>query len=388
MKPILNERLCANGVIVFGAGVVGKSTMYMLRNSGVSVTHCFDNDCNKWGMKLFGSLVCEMPRLTGKDMPVLVAVEDSKLKREIREQCLKLGYEQIYEIDGTQLRWWIDCLPDREYLELQFYLRIGKKLDINYPKTFNEKLQWLKLYDRNPQYIRMTDKIEAKKYVAEMIGEQYIIPTLGKWDKFEEIDFRNLPNEFVLKCTHDSGSATIITDKERIDYQFLKQKYEKALCTNHYDMGREWNYKDVKPRIMAEKYIGRANRFKGDIVDYKLMCFNGKVKCSFTCTKRFLGRDGLRVTFYDTDWRKMPFERHYASDNEEVPKPESYDEMVRLAERLAEGIPFVRIDFYEMGKKPYFGEITLYPGSGFEEFTPEEWDRKLGDWVQLPELRR
>ena len=314
MEQVLDKSVFVNGVIVFGAGNIGKMTVFLLRNSGVSRVHCFDNDSSKWGVKLFGSLRCEMPSLIGRGLPVLIAIENKVVKREIREQCQKLGYKQIYEVDVARLRMEADRLSDKEYLELLFYLRIGKELDVNCPKTFNEKLQWLKLYDRNSLYIRMTDKLEAKEYVAGIIGEKYIIPTLGKWDRFEEIDFRKLPNEFVLKCTHDSGSATIITDKGKMDYQCLKLKYEKALCTNHYKVGREWVYKNIKPRIIAEKYIGNANRFKGDIVDYKLMCFNGKVRCSFTCTERFLGKDELKVTFYDEDWIKMPFERHYAAD--------------------------------------------------------------------------
>jgi hypothetical protein len=385
MEQISDKTIYAGGVVVFGAGNLGKWTAFILRNSGISGIYCFDNDSKKWGLKLFDCLYCERPRLIGRRLPVLIAIENREFKREIGEQCLKLGYEQIYEVDATRLRKETDHLSDKEYLELLFYLRIGKELNINCPKTFNEKLQWLKLYDQNPKYIRMTDKLEAKEYVAEIIGEKYIIPTLGKWDKFEEVDFKNLPNEFVLKCTHDSGSATIITDKDRIDYQCLKLKYENALCTNHYKVGREWVYKDIKPRIIAEKYLGNANRYKGDIVDYKLMCFNGKVKCSFTCTERFLGKDKLKVTFYDEDWVKLPFERHYAADTGGLNKPSSYNEMVKLAEQLAQDIPFARIDFYEMDKQPYFGEITLYPGSGFEEFTPAEWDRKLGDWLELPE---
>lgn len=188
----------------------------------------------------------------------------------------------------------------------------------------------------------------------------------------------------MLKCTHDSGSASVIPDKNNLDYQSLRSKYVKALHTNHYQVGREWVYKDIKPRIIAEEHIENANKYKGELVDYKLMCFNGRVKCSFTYSERFSKEYGLRVTLYDTDWKRMPFERHYPSSDEDIPKPDSYNKMVMLAEELSKDIPFARIDFYEANMHPYFGEITLYPGSGFEEFTPVEWDRRLGDWLKLP----
>ena len=385
MKQMMEQIKSAKSVIVFGAGAVGKSTVFILQNMGITVEKWFDNDSLKCtGERIFSDYFCEKPTLVDKNIPILIAVGNIEIRKEMREQCEKLGYQNIYELDDAYIWSEIDSLPDKEYLELQYLLRIGKELNIRKPKTFNEKLQWLKLYDRNPLYNRMTDKVEAKEYVAGVIGEQYIIPTLGIWDTFEEVDFEYLPDQFVLKCTHDSGSASVIFNRSKMDLQSLKVKYERALHTNHYDFGREWVYRDIKPRIIAEKYIGSMNNNGDDLVDYKLMCFNGKVRCSFTCTERFSGVDGLKVTFYDTDWKRMPFERHYASDEKDVPKPACYDEMVRLAERLAKDIPFARIDFYEVDNHPYFGEITLYPGSGFEEFTPSEWDRKLGDWLELP----
>lgn len=385
LSNVVNDRPFLKEVIIFGAGRVGKSVAYILQKNGISVNCFFDNCPDKWGERIFGHILCKRPEWNGKNIPVVIAVENATIKKEISRQCVKLGYQYIYNIETSLLGNEVDNLPDKEYLELQYYLTIGEVLDLENPNTFNAKLQWLKLYDRNPQYVRMTDKYEAKKYVAEVIGEEYIIPTLGIWNSFEEIDFANLPNQFVLKCTHDSGSASIILDKEKIEYNRLKEKYIKALNTNHYKVGREWVYKDIKPRIIAENYIGEIKNYEGGLIDYKLMCFNGKVRCSFTCTRRFSEKDDLKVTFYDTDWKKMPFERHYAAENGNVEKPVSYSEMVKLAERLAKDIAFARIDFYEVNKRPYFGEITLYPGSGFEEFTPFEWDIKLGNWLKLPE---
>lgn len=275
-----------------------------------------------------------------------------------------------------------DRLPDEEYIKKLYKLHIGKELDLDNPKGFNEKLQWLKLYDRKPEYTTMVDKFAVKQYVTNKIGNEYIIPTLGVWDHFDDIDFTALPKRFVLKCTHDSGGLVICKDKSKFDIKKAKSKIEKSLKTNFYLVGREWPYKNVKPRIIAEQYM-EDNPDSQDLIDYKLMCFNGKVKCSFTCTGRH-AKDGLKVTFFDTDWKRMPFERHYPAELNNICKPKSYEEMTQLAEILADKIPFVRIDFYEIKGKPYFGEMTFFPGNGMEEFTPEEWDETLGSWLELP----
>ena len=275
-----------------------------------------------------------------------------------------------------------DILSDRVFLNITYWLRFGKKLDLDNPVTFNEKLQWLKIYNRNPWYSSLVDKYDVKTYIKNKIGEQYVIPTYGVWDNFSEIDFSKLPNAFVLKCTHDSGSIVIVKDKENLDMDKAKNILMKGLSRNLFYWGREWPYKNVKPRIIAEKYMEDSPDSK-ELTDYKLMCFNGKVKCSFTCTNRY-SKEGLKVTFYDTDWEKMPFERHYPAETIVQEKPKSYDEMITLAEELADKIPFVRIDFYEIKGRPYFGEVTFFPGNGLEEFTPEEWDETLGSWIELP----
>ena len=273
----------------------------------------------------------------------------------------------------------LDWLPDVIYLKLIFRIKMHQRLELKKPATFNEKMQWLKLHDRNPSYSKMVDKYEVKKIVADRIGEKYIIPVLGIWDKFEEIDFDKLPNQFVLKCTHDSGGIVICKDKSEFNKEMARKKLNSSLRTNHFYHGREWPYKNVKPRIMAEKYMEDSS---GELRDYKLMMFNGKHKCSFVCTERH-EREGLKVTFFDTEWNEMPFERHYPRSRKKIPKPESYEEMIACAGILSRSIPFVRIDFYEIGNKPYFGEITFYPGSGMEEFNPESWDRIMGDWLDI-----
>ena len=279
---------------------------------------------------------------------------------------------------------------DAFYLKLLYKAKMGKRLNLDNPQTFNEKLQWLKLYDRNPEYIKMVDKYEAKKYVASIIGEEYIIPTLGVWDRFDDIDFDKLPDQFVLKCTHDSGGLVICKDKNTLDIQQARKKINHCLKRNYYLNTREWPYKNVKPRIIAEKYMEDEAEEQPDdytnteLKDYKLMCFGGKVECSFVCSGRY-SEDGLKVTFYNSGWKMMPFERHYPREKEPINIPTNYNKMVRFAEILSNRIPFVRVDLYEINKKLYFGEMTFFPGSGYEEFTPDEWDWKLGSWIRLPD---
>lgn len=272
-------------------------------------------------------------------------------------------------------------MPDALYLKIQYYLTIGKRLDLAHPRGFNEKLQWLKLHDRDPRYVAVVDKYEAKTYISETVGEGYAVPALGVWERWEDIDFAALPEKFVLKCTHDSGSTVLCGGKAAWDARAAEKKIGRCLKRNYYYENREWPYKMISPRILCEMLLeDDAGR---EIVDYKFMCFNGQVKCAFVCLNRN-SPGGLNVIFYDTGWNRMPFERHYPSGNLAVAKPKNYDLMVELAEKLARGMPFARVDFYEVNEKVYVGEITLYPGGGVEEFTPERYDRVLGDWLRLP----
>lgn len=212
-------------------------------------------------------------------------------------------------------------------------------------------------------------------------GEEYIIPTLGVWDKFEDIDFEKLPDKFVLKCTHDSGGVVICKDKSKFNIEEAKAKIDKSLQKNYYYITREWPYKNVKPRIIAEKFMEDTET--DDMIDYKFMCFDGKVKCSFVCSERRSDK-GLAVDFFDLEWKHMPFMRHYRNAEKEPKKPVNYEKMIEISETLSKDIPFVRVDFYEINKKVYFGELTFYPGAGFEEFEPEEYDRAIGDMLKLP----
>lgn len=276
-------------------------------------------------------------------------------------------------------------LPDKLAITIIYRNATGKIPNLKNPQTFNEKLQWLKLNDRKPIYTKMVDKYSVKEYASKIIGQEYIIPTLGVWEKFDDIDFNSLPNQFVLKTTHDSGTVILCDNKNVFNYKNAKQIISNALKINYYKLGREWPYKNVKPKIIAEKYL--LNRNGLPVNDYKLLCFNGIVKCSFVCLNRN-SKSGLNVDFYDIDWNKMPFERHYPDSGTYSACPQQYKLMIELAEKLAKKLRFVRIDFYEIDNQVFLGEITLYPGNGIEKFRPEEWDYKLGGWIELSPLQK
>ncbi|HWP98653.1 MAG TPA: ATP-grasp fold amidoligase family protein [Syntrophomonadaceae bacterium] len=275
-----------------------------------------------------------------------------------------------------------NLLPDKAYLKLKYKIIMGKRLNLENPQTFNEKLQWLKLYDRKPEYTMMVDKYEVRKYIAETIGEEYLIPLLGVWDNFDEIDFENLPEQFVLKCTHNSGSIIICKDKSKLDINKVRKNMNSYLKRNHYWNAREWPYKNVKPRIIAERFMEDESGY--ELKDYKLMCFNGEPKCLFVCLNRY-SSDGLNVDFYDMNWEPMPFERKYKNSGSQLKKPENFNSMIELSRVLSKHHQFLRTDFYEANGRLYLGELTFHPGSGFEEFRPDEWDKKLGDWLLLKE---
>lgn len=272
------------------------------------------------------------------------------------------------------------AIPDAKYLQLKYRLIMGRKLDLKNPKTFNEKLQWLKLNDRRQEYTMLVDKYEVRQHIKETIGEEYLIPLIGVYNNFDEIDFDVLPNEFVLKPNHTSGDVFICRDKSKINYRELKSEVDKWLQRDYYWLHREWPYKNVQPKIVCEKYMVDESGI--DLKDYKFMCFNGEVKCSFVGLNR-QSETGLNIDFYDLDWELMPFERHYPNSGIKLEKPKNYEKMIRLAELLSSELPFVRVDFYEINGKMYFGELTFYPGSGFEGFTPESYDELLGSWINL-----
>ena len=225
----------------------------------------------------------------------------------------------------------------------------------------------------------MVDKYEAKKYVANIIGEEHIIPILGVWNKFEEIEFDKLPNQFVLKCTHDSGGICIVKDKETINLKQIKDKIKKSLKRNYYYSGREWPYKNVKPRIIAEKYMEDESNY--ELKDYKIFCFNGYPRLIMVDSDRFTNH---KRNVYDTNWEKVDISINFPNSDKVFNKPNHLNEMLELSEKLSKNIPFLRTDFYIINDKIYFGELTFFPGSGFQKINPEFFFFFLGKWIELP----
>ena len=274
-----------------------------------------------------------------------------------------------------------DRMDDKKYLQKLYKAAFGKELDWDNPQTFNEKLQWLKLYDRKPIYTTMVDKYEVKKYVAEKLGEEYIIPTLGVWDNFDDIDFDKLPDQFVLKCTHDSGGLVICKDKRKLDIATAKKKMEKALRTSFYSEFREWPYKDVKPRIIAEQYMADES---GGLIDYKFFCFDGVPRIMFIATDRENPNEETKFDFFDMDFNHLDIRNGHPNAKLPPRKPKRFELMKQLASKLSNGIPHVRVDMYEVNGKVYFGELTFYHWGGVVKFEPDSWDKILGDWLVLP----
>ncbi len=279
-------------------------------------------------------------------------------------------------------RGFFNWMSDERYLKILWKLKFGTKLDLENPQTFNEKLQWLKIHNRKPEYTTMVDKYEAKKYVAEKIGEEYIIPTLGVWDRFDDIDFDKLPNQFVLKCTHNSGGIVICKDKSKLDKKNARKLLTKCLKNNFYYGGREWPYKNVKPRIIAEKYM--VDDSDKELRDYKLYCFNGYTKATLLATNRQSSTEELAFDYFDNKFDHMELTNHWHPNAKKRPhKPINYAKMVELSSVLSRGIPHLRVDFYEVNGKIYFGELTFFDMSGFLKIHPDDWELEWGKLIDL-----
>lgn len=273
-------------------------------------------------------------------------------------------------------------LPAKLYLLVLYRLRFGYWMDLDNPSTFNEKLQWLKLYDRQSVYIKLVDKYEGKSLIGEVIGSEHIIPTLGVWDNVDDIDFETLPNQFVLKCTHDSGGLVICKDKDNLDKSKAKRKLKKCLANNYYNEGKEWPYKHVKKKIIAEKYLKDTSNKDNDLRDYKFFCFNGTVEFFKIDFGRFVEH---HANYYDRKGNLLPFGEVSCPPKEiDMPMPLNLDKMISMAERIAHNYPFMRVDFYDVEGNIFWGECTLYPASGFGAFTPSVWDGEIGKLVKLP----
>ena len=276
-------------------------------------------------------------------------------------------------------------IPDRIYLQIVYFRHFKKFIDFDNPKTFNEKIQWLKLNYRKEEYTNLVDKYRVKQYITKLIGEEYVIPTLGVWKNVDDIDFKSLPEKFVLKCNNDSGGIVICKNKKDFDEVKAKSFLKERLKNNGYWYGREWPYKNVKPCIIAEKYM--EDSISKDLKDYKFFCFNGSMEFFDIDIDRFIEH---RSNYYDRNGNFLPFGKTYCPPDytKKIEMPKNLDKMIELAETISHNTVLSRIDFYEIDGQVYFGEITFYPGSGFSPFTDEKWDYKLGDMRDLPNIKK
>ncbi|MBQ6062288.1 MAG: glycosyl transferase [Prevotella sp.] len=268
---------------------------------------------------------------------------------------------------------------DKTFVRLIYYCRLHKRLNLKNPSTYNEKLQWLKLYDKRPEYTKLVDKYKVKDHVAHIIGKEHIIPTIGVWERAEDIDFNQLPNQFVLKTTHDSGGLYICKDKSQMNENEIRAKMAKSLKRNYFRIHREYPYKNVKRRVIAEPFM-IDDSGKG-LKDYKFFCFDGVPKMMFVATDRPID---TRFDFFDMDFNHLPIRQGHPQATKPIEKPKGFAEMKKLASILSQGFPHVRIDFYDINGQIYFGEYTFFHYSGLVPFHPEEWDTILGSWLQLP----
>lgn len=273
--------------------------------------------------------------------------------------------------------------PDRLFLHWMYWVFTGKKLNLRHPVTFQDKLNWLKLYDRNPLYTKLVDKYAVREWVAEIIGKEYLVPLYGVFDSFDDIDFDKLPDKFVLKCTHDSGSVCIVKDKKSMDLPAIREKLERGLATKEFYLSREWPYKFVKPRIICEQYLEDASI--DDAPDYKFFCFGGEPKFVMINSERH-SETGLKTNIRDMEWNLLNArDKDYPNNPLPDPKPALYEKMVALAKVLSKGIPHVRVDFNYVNNHIYFGEMTFFHCGGRKPFIPYEFNVQIGSWLVLPE---
>ena len=287
-----------------------------------------------------------------------------------------------YDFWAHALNRLVYVLPNKWYLFFRFKNRVGYWPHLNHPRTFNENLQWLKLNDRHAEYTQMVDKIDAKKYVASIIGEKYIIPTLGVWDSVDEIEWDKLPNQFVIKVSSDSGGIVVCKDKQTLDIEKAKEKLTNGWGKNYYVHNKEYPYRDLTPRIIAEEYKEDESGY--ELRDYKIFCFNGEPKILFVASDRQKASEDTKFDFFDLNWNHLPFTNGHPNSKEHIAKPKNFEEMLEIAKKLSVGIPQVRIDLYNCNGQIYFGEITFFHWSGMTAFDPVEWDFKLGKMIKLP----
>lgn len=304
----------------------------------------------------------------------------SSLVEKVRK---RLDRKFLRMVKEDKLHW----LPDKLFLSWMFRIKMGYRINWENPVTFDEKVNWIKLYNRNPLYTKLVDKYAVKQYVSEKIGAEHVVPTLGVWDKFDDIDFDSLPNQFVLKCTHDSGGLVVCKDKSKLDLEKARENIEKSLKRNYYYKWREWPYKNVRPRILAEKYL--EDSVDNELRDYKFHTFNGEPRILLIASNRH-NKEKKGFDFFDMNLQPLDL-RDISVPNSPLGRPhppKNFDQMRQFCRMLAKDFPCVRVDFYEVNGHVYFGEMTFFDDAGFMRNTPSSWEKEWGDMVTLPPKRR
>lgn len=296
--------------------------------------------------------------------------------KSITEKIRMFLHRQLLKFGGF--------IPDKSYLSLQYWLYMGTCINWKSPTTFTEKIQWLKINNRDTKLHKLVDKYDVKEYVASIIGEEYIISSYGVWNDANDIDFDSLPERFVLKCTHSSHASVICKDKSRLNIKTAIELLNAGLKTSPYKKYREWAYKDVEPRIIAEEFM--ENKGEDDLTDYKFYCFNGQAHYCQVIKDR---SEKESIDFFDRHWELQEFiglNPKAVHSSKTIKKPVEYSKMLEIADKLSVGFPFARIDLYDINDRIYFGEITFYPGAGMGCFNPEAWNKILGDMIELPDI--
>lgn len=301
-----------------------------------------------------------------------------KLKKFIKNPSLI-----VVDLNSWGFHW---LFSSKFFLKSKFKSATGKRLNLKNPETFNEKLQWLKLYNHKDIYTTMVDKYNAKKFIEDRVGPGYTIPTLGVYDKFDDIDFEKLPNQFVIKCTHDSGGLILCKDKNKLDIISAKKKINKILRKNYFWKGREWPYKNVERKIIIEQFMNEIDEFgENCLTDYKFFCFNGEPKLFY------IGRDKAKnpsTDFFDMNFNHLELTTKDPNASTPPQKPVCFEQMVEFAKILSKDVPFLRVDFYQIDNKLYCGEMTFFHNGGMSNFNPPEWDKKLGDYIDLSLVKK
>ena len=389
-------------VCIFGTGGTGTTWAFDLLSAAGFTINAYCDNAKKEGIIVVDGIKTISPKtlysyqdqvlvFIGIDNPLHQHSISKQLEKNGIQHIINLGYFSVQECiedlmginDPLLNEQFRNLLDDKEFLCRKFERMLGCHLNLENPQTFNEKLQWLKLYDRKPEYINLVDKFEVKKYIAAKIGEKYVIPTFGVYENFDEIDFNKLPQQFVLKCTHDSGSVVVCKDKEAFDKDAAKEILETGLKRNFYLMAREWPYKSVPRKIIAEEYLVDESGKVGGLEDYKFFCFSGQAKILLIAQCRMDCEHETTTDFFNEkrEHIKMKSEHENATVPPQMPK--NYLKMKELAEKISAGIPHIRVDFYEVNGKIYLGELTFFHQGGFVPIEPYEKDLELGSFIQL-----